>query len=84
MQVDIQQDFMIRLTSVRDVEDFVASATNRPFPVFLSDGQHTVNGKSFMEMFCLVLTRPLTVITECDEENREQFRQAISRFLWKE
>lgn len=72
---------MIRLTSVRDVEDFVAHATSCPFPIFLHDGQHTVSGKSFMEMFCLVLSRPLTVITECDEERSAQFRQSVSRYL---
>ena len=47
------QEFEIRLRSVQDVQDFVALATTHSFPVLVSDDHHRVNGKSFMEMFCL-------------------------------
>lgn len=71
------QEFIIRLSCVRDVEDFVSMATSKPYPVYLDDGKHKVNGKSFMEMFCLVLTHPLRVTAECsDEERRELYTQA--------
>lgn len=76
-------DFMIRLSSVRDVEDFVKLATARPYPISLDDGDCRINGKSFMEMFCLDLIRPLYVITECDEQERARFREEINRFLYK-
>ena len=69
------KDFMIRLGSVRDVEEFVRISTAQPFPIYLDDGAHRVNGKSFMEMFCLVLTRPLRVTLECSEE---EFRTFLS------
>ena len=69
------KEFIIRLGSVRDVEDFVRISTAQPYPVTLDDGQHRVNGKSFMEMFCLVLTRPLRVTLECSEE---EFRTFLS------
>lgn len=73
-------EYMIHLGCVRDVEDFVSIATSQPFRVFLDDGQHRVNGKSFMEMFCLVLTRPLRVTAECSEEEFTQFCRQIVRF----
>lgn len=74
-------EFVIRLGSVRDVERFVALATNRPFQVSLDDGQHEVNGKSFMEMFCLILTRPLRVRFRCTEEQFTQFQEDAKSFL---
>ena len=74
-------ELIIRLNSVRDVEDFVAKATGCPYPIFLDDGQHTVSGKSFMEMFCLVLTRPLRLVAQCDDESFRQLRQNLDRFL---
>ena len=74
------REFMIRLGSVRDVEDFVRISTAQPFPIRLDDGQHRVNGKSFMELFCLVLTRPLRVSLECSQEEFDLFLAATARF----
>ena len=74
------KEFMIHLGSVRDVEDFVRISTAQPYPVYLDDGQHRVNGKSFMEMFCLVLTRPLRVTLECGDEQFQDFSNRIARF----
>ena len=67
------KDFMIRLGSVRDVEEFVNLSTAQPYSIYLDDGAHRVNGKSFMEMFCLVLTRPLRVTLECTEAQARDF-----------
>lgn len=76
-QMENAKEFMIHLGSVRDVEDFVRLSTAQPYPIFLDDGQHRVNGKSFMEMFCLILTRPLRVTVQCsDEQYSEFYRQA--------
>lgn len=72
--------FMIRLASVRDVEDFVGLSTKKSFPIYLDDGKHRVNGKSFMEMFCLTLTQPLRITGECTAEELEQFYQEANRF----
>ena len=74
------KEFMIHLGSVRDVEDFVRISTAQPYPISLDDGQHRVNGKSFMEMFCLVLTRPLRVTLECDEAQYWEFHAQTARF----
>ena len=79
-QMENTREFMIRLGSVRDVEDFVRISTAQPFPVYLDDGAHRVNGKSFMEMFCLVLTRPLRVTLECSDEQFRFFFEQTSRY----
>ena len=47
------REFEIRLRSVQEVQDFVDLATTKPFTVLVCDDYHRVNGKSFMEMFCL-------------------------------
>lgn len=73
--------FFIRLSSVSEVEAFVAIATSRDFRVLASDGRQTINGKSFMQMFCLQLTEPLTITAECSGEQFDLFREEVSRLL---
>lgn len=73
-------DFVIRLHSVRDVNDFVTLSAPL-YSVSLSDGFRTVDGKSFMEIFCLRLSSPITVHTECTEEEFDRFFQESQRFL---
>lgn len=74
------KEFIIYLSSVSNVEQFVAMATTKDYIIHVSDGQHTVAGKSFMEMFCLVLTRPLIVTAECSEEALMQLREEAAAF----
>ena len=74
------KDFMIRLGSVWDVEEFVNLSTAQPYSIYLDDGAHRVNGKSFMEMFCLVLTQPLRVTVQCSEEQFQDFFLKTSHF----
>ena len=75
------REFLIRLHSVQDVQSFVALATSRSFRITVGDGNHTVNGKSFIEMFCLTLTQPLTVTAECGEDEFRLLLQDASAFL---
>lgn len=74
------KEFIIALHCVQDVEEFVRLATAQPFPVYLDDGEHRINGKSFMEMFGLNITRPLRVTAECSDTQLEDFRACI-RFI---
>ena len=76
------EEFIIDLRSVRDVEEFVKLATAQPFPVYLNDGSHRINGKSFMEMFCLTLTLPLNVTADCTKEELEAFRSSVAEYLF--
>ena len=75
------REFQISLRSVQDVQEFVGFATTMPFAVLVDDNHHRVNGKSFMEMFCLDFTRPLTASADCSDTEFEQFRTAAQRFL---
>ena len=74
-------EFEIRLTSVQDVQAFVSLATSKAFPVFVRDLNMTVNGKSFMEMFCLNFTHPLFVLAQCGEEQLRQLKAEMGSFL---
>lgn len=74
------QEFVIRLRSVRDVNDFVAMAAPL-YKVSLSDGVRIVDGKSFMEIFCLRLSAPVTVCAECTQEEFDRFYQEAEKFL---
>ena len=73
-------EFQVRLTCVQDVLDFVTLATARPFPISVGDRRHRVNGKSFMELFCLVLTRPLRVTLVCTEAQAREFFDQTAHF----
>ena len=77
------REFEIRLRSVQDVQEFVTLATTRSFTVLVSDDHHRVNGKSFMEMFCLNFSNRLIAAAECSEQEFEQFRSEAWHFLEK-
>ena len=73
-------EFQVRLTCVQDVLDFVTLATSRPFSITVGDRHHRVSGKSFMEMFCLDFSRPITARLDCSPEEFQRFRQEAARF----
>ncbi len=77
------REFEIRLRSVKDVQEFVAIATSRPFTVTIRDERNKIDGKSFMEMFCLDFSRPLRVLADCSEAEFEALRRDTGRFLLK-
>ena len=73
-------EFQVRLTCVQDVLDFVTLATARRFPISIGDRRHWVNGKSFMEMFCLDFSAPITARLDCTSEEFTRFCQDAARF----
>ena len=77
------REFEIWLRSVKDVQDFVSLATSRPYTVIIRDERNKINGKSFMEMFCLDFSRPLRVLCDCGDEDFEILRAEADRFLVK-
>ena len=77
------REFEIRLRSVQDVQEFVALATQQPFPVFVGNNGYRVDAKCFMEMFCLDFTRPLIATVECSQEEFEKFRVDAQTFAVK-
>ena len=78
------REFEIRIRSVQDVLSFVDIATSRPFPVSVGNEFHQVNGKSFMEMFCLNFSNRLRVQSEGYDWEFEQFLRDAQRFLANE
>ena len=77
------REFQVRLQSVQDVQEFVSLSTARSFPVIIRDACGKVNGKSFMEMFCLDFNQPLRVVAQCSEEELDALRRDVDRFLVK-
>ena len=75
------REFEIRLRSVKDVQDFVALATSRPFLITVRDEHNKINGQSFMELFCLDFTHPLRVVCDCSQEELDLLKQDLDRFL---
>ena len=75
------REFAIRLASVQEVQEFVALATAQTFPIFVRDRYIQVNGKSFMEMFCLNFATPLFAMAECGEEQLLQLLELMQNFL---
>lgn len=74
-------EFDIAIRSFADVRDFVSLATVQPFQVLVGNGNRSVNGKSFIGMFTLDYTRPLTVSIRCTQEEYENFRSSAARFV---
>ena len=77
------RQFEIHVSSVKDILDFVSIATKRAFPITVGNEKHRVNGKSFMEMFCLNFRLPLTVRAECGEEDFSALLHDADRFVVK-
>ena len=75
------QEFWIRLHSMEDVQEFVAIATSRAFPICVRDSQHKIRGGSFMEMFCLDFNQPLRVVAQCSEEELKTLCDDARKFL---
>ena len=75
------REFEIRLRSVKDVQDFVALATSRPFLITVRDEHNKINAQSFMELFCLNFAHPLRVVAECTEAELEALIRDADRFL---
>ena len=75
------QEFMIRLGSVRDVQDFVDKAATRPYPVVVRDDHNKINADSFMELFCLDFTQPLRVIADCSWEDVQELIRSLNHLV---
>lgn len=75
------KEFWIRLHSMEDVQEFVALATSRVFPICVRDERHKIRGGSFMEMFCLDFSQPLRVVAQCSDEELAELCADAQKFL---
>ena len=74
-------DFLIRLTSVDEINSFIRLATLCPCDVNISSGTQTANAKAYMGVFSLDFAGPLLVTVKGTEEQRDSFRRSIEPFI---
>ena len=74
-------DFLIRLTSVDEINRFIRIATLCPCDVNISSGTQTANAKAYMGVFSLDFAGPLLVTVTGSEEERNSFRRSIEPYL---
>ena len=72
--------FDIVLRSVADVRDFVSLASGMPFDVSVGTEYRSVNGKSFMQFFCLDLAGALQVKMDCSDDQFRSFFEEAAPF----
>ena len=70
----------IRFQSFQDIQDMVDLASAQPFPIWVTDRRCKVNATSFMCLFSLDYTQPLTMEMDCDGEQWEAFAAKLARF----
>lgn len=58
----------IFLNTLEDVKSFVSLCMTKPYDIELTSGKYIVNAKSIMGVFSLDLTKPLTMIINCDSD----------------
>ena len=76
-------EFEMRLGSVKDVQDFVDTASTRPFTITVRDSHNKISADSFMELFCLDFSRPLRVVCDCSQEQLQALCRDLDRFVVK-
>ena len=77
------REFHIRFFSFRDVQNFVALATEQPFLITVGNERFQVNATSFMGMFSLDYSKPLKLRVTCTDSECQDFLQKADRFLVK-
>ena len=77
------REFHVRFRSSQDVQDFISWATVQPYRITVGNSTYHVNGSSFMGMFTLDHSQPLTVTVSCSEEEFHRLLQEAERFLAK-
>lgn len=75
--------FHVRFRTSQDVQDFIAWATVQPYTITVGNANYRVNGSSFMGMFTLDHSRPLSVHVSCSEEAFGRLLEEADRFLVK-
>lgn len=75
------REFQVRFHSSQEVRDFISWATAQPFTISVGTDSYRVNGNSFMGMFTLDYSRPLSVKVSCTEEEFHRLLQEATRFL---
>lgn len=72
---------IIRLNSIDDVKEFCAATNSCKFDVDVLSGRYAVDAKSIMGIFSLDLTKEVELVAHADENECEDFYDAIAKFI---
>lgn len=74
-------DFLIRLTSIDEIKQFIRLATIHPCDVQMASGNQIANAKSFMGVFNLDFGAPVRILTRGTEEQLRSFRTSVRQYI---
>lgn len=74
-------DFMIRLTSVDEIQQFIRLATLQPCGVQIASENQTANAKAYMGVFNLDFSNPLRVTVCGTEDQRVSFLNSVRQYV---
>lgn len=78
------KSFLVKLTSISDVKDFVSAATVQPCDIDVVSGRYTIDAKSIMGLFSLDLTKPIRVEVQGSDEEAAAFHAAVATMAVEE
>lgn len=73
--------FSILLTSVKDVREFVETASRYRCDVDVLTGRYIIDGKSIMGLFSIDLSRPVTVQVHGTDEEAASLQAELIPFV---
>lgn len=74
----------IRLSTIQDIQSFVATVSMTDMEVDLSSQRYVVDGKSIMGIYSLDLLNPIMLLVYPDENNEaagEALMEKLSKFI---
>ena len=74
-------DFLIRLSSIDEIKQFIRIATLQPCAVEIASGTQTANAKAYLGVFNLDFSDPLLVTVRGTEEQRSSFRRSVQQYV---
>ncbi|MBR5543476.1 MAG: HPr family phosphocarrier protein [Oscillospiraceae bacterium] len=69
--------FNIKLTTIKEVQDFVNAACRQMCDIDIISGKYITDAKSIMGIFGIDHSKPVTVSVEGTEEEYKAFREAV-------
>ena len=75
------QELYVSVKSFQDVRSLSGIASREEFYIGITDGHRRVNAKSLMGIFSLNMSKNLTMLLDCSEDDGEAFRVKVGRFL---
>lgn len=78
------QIFMIKLTSIADIKEFVSTVAGFFCDATLISGRYRIDAKSIMGVFSLDTTKPIKMVLETGPNgvnDKDDLREAINRFV---